>query len=44
LAQFGQEQVDASPAQPQFPTLALQNLAITKEEQHFSARLNQTQS
>jgi hypothetical protein len=29
LAQFGQEQVTAPPAQPQFPTLAPQNLAIT---------------
>jgi hypothetical protein len=29
LAQFGQEQVDAPPAQPQFPTLAPQSLAIT---------------
>ena len=29
LAQFGQEQVDAPPAQPQFPDLAPQNLVIT---------------
>ena len=29
LAQFGQEQVTAPPAQPQFPTLAPQNLNIT---------------
>ena len=29
LAQFGQDQVDAPPAQPQFPTLAPQNLVIT---------------
>jgi hypothetical protein len=29
LAQFGQQQVDAPPAQPQFPTLAPQSLAIT---------------
>ena len=29
LAQFGQTQVDAPPAQPQFPALAPQNLAIT---------------
>ena len=29
LAQFGQAQVDAPPAQPQFPTLAPQNLVIT---------------
>ena len=29
LAQFGQEQVDAPPAQPQFPDLAPQGLVIT---------------
>ena len=29
LAQFGQDQVDAPPAQPQFPDLAPQNLVIT---------------
>ena len=29
LAQFGQEEVDAPPAQPQFPALAPQNLVIT---------------
>ena len=29
LAQFGQEQVDAPPARPQFPALAPQNLVIT---------------
>ena len=29
LAQFGQAQVDAPPAQPQFPALAPQNLVIT---------------
>ena len=29
LAQFGQEQVDAPPAHPQFPDLAPTNLAIT---------------
>ena len=29
LAQFGQEQVDAPPARPQFPDLAPQNLVIT---------------
>jgi hypothetical protein len=29
LAQFGQAQVDAPPAQPQFPALAPQNLTIT---------------
>jgi hypothetical protein len=29
LAQFGQEQVDAPPAQPQFPDLAPTNLVIT---------------
>ena len=29
LAQFGQEQVTAPPAQPQFPTLAPQNLSIS---------------
>jgi hypothetical protein len=29
LAQFGQEQVTAPPAQPQFPDLAPQNLSIT---------------
>ncbi len=29
LAQFGQDQVDAPPARPQFPALAPQNLVIT---------------
>jgi hypothetical protein len=29
LAQFGQDQLDAPPAQPQFPALAPQNLVIT---------------
>ena len=29
LAQFGQDQVDAPPAHPQFPALAPQNLVIT---------------
>jgi hypothetical protein len=29
LAQFGEDQVDAPPAQPQFPDLAPQNLVIT---------------
>ena len=39
LAQFGQEQVDAPPAQPQFPTLAPQNLVIANASGAITLKL-----
>ena len=39
LAQFGQVQVDAPPAQPQFPALVPQNLAITNTANAIALKL-----
>jgi hypothetical protein len=39
LAQFGQEQVDAPPAQAQFPTLAPQNLVIANASGAITLKL-----
>jgi hypothetical protein len=40
LAQFGQDQVDAPPAQPQFPDLAPQNLLITNTAGAIALKLS----
>ena len=39
LSQFGQDQVDAPPAQPQFPDLAPQNLVITNTSDVVALKL-----